>query len=403
MLEAQLELATSRPPGGSPQQSPPRTTTAQPPALRWLPGGSLSLSPSGALRYLDPTSSFFRTNPVDARVPAPAAAAAAAAPAPAARSTADGVVVDYLPVALDLRLHELVLDLALERMLSYCGFVRADALLRDLAANPLRRTANFSPFLHLACLAHGTRYLPTYLQHLVCAPGETTASRGGSFAAAARALVDQEAIAPDLSFLRGLQILSAFFVGMGQDRLAVMYAGLADVIAEDFRLHLAFDPNPNDPDLPDDWRTIIADRQQLSATMSCIDLQWSSYLGRASSIPRSRVTQPLPPLPQSDGAPTPLVDLTLAYHARLAVLASAAIAQVYYEPFADVDGHIQSALGHLHALDLWYASAAIVARFVRRLTSSRPPSRAARYETLPQPLQLESDDAILATSPQSVH
>lgn len=209
-LEAQLEVATSLPSRGSQRLNSLRHTSSVQASTRWLPGGSLSLSSSGALRYLDSTSSFFRTNPVDARN-------SSAPSTPSRDLTAGGISLDYLPLPLDSQLHQLVLDLAFSRMLSYCGFVREFLFRRDLAASPLRRTANFSPFLHLACLAHGARYLPQDLQHLICAPGESSNDRGQIFASAAKGMVEKEAASPDLSFLRGLLVLSAFMVGMGQE------------------------------------------------------------------------------------------------------------------------------------------------------------------------------------------
>lgn len=157
-----------------------------------------------------------------------------------------------------------------------------------------------------------------------------------------------------------------------------MYQGLATVIARDctsvarvaplpvclltafgdcpVRLHLAYEPAPNDPGLPKDWRTILDDRRQLFVTLSCVDVQWSSYLGRESSIPRTHVTQPLPPIPQNP-FDLSLVELALAYHARLAVVASFAIEEVYNDQFSDVDAHIQSVLGYLEELAQWFVPA----------------------------------------------
>lgn len=136
-----------------------------------------------------------------------------------------------------------------------------------------------------------------------------------------------------------------------------MYQGLATTIAGDFRLHLAYNPHPNDPDLPNDWATILSDRVHLFKTLSCVDVMWSSYLGRESGIPRRHVTQPLPAEPENP-RDVPLVDLALGYHARLAVIASSGIEEIYNDTFPNVDAHVQACMGYLEAADDWYVSSA---------------------------------------------
>lgn len=183
---------------------------------RWLPGGSLSLSASGALRYLDSTSSFFRTNPTDALQPqADPLTSSPSVSSPSASTLSSGF--DYLHFPLDHHLHRQILDLALSRMISYGSFVRASSFREDLSATPLRRTNNYSPFLHLSVLAVGCRYLPSDLQELVCPPGVDVRERGQVFAKAAKAMVEEEAVNPDLALVRGLLVLSSFMVGTGQE------------------------------------------------------------------------------------------------------------------------------------------------------------------------------------------
>lgn len=215
-LEAQLAVAASLPAGGSSRLGALASAggagapvgQAASLSARWLPGGSLSLAPSGALRYVDSTSSFFRTNPTDRACPPPDRPPALPAAALDFR---------YLPIPLARDLHDEVLDLAFSRMLSHGCFAREAPFRRHLAAAPLVRTNAFSPFLHLAVLAVGCRYLPAERWPAVCPFGEALADRGQVFARAAKQLVEDEAERPNLAFLRGLLTLSAFMVGTGQE------------------------------------------------------------------------------------------------------------------------------------------------------------------------------------------
>lgn len=121
-------------------------------------------------------------------------------------------------------------------------------------------------------------------------------------------------------------------------------------------------------------------------TLSCVDVMWTSYLGRESGLPRTHVTQPLPPLP-ADPAGVALLDLALAWHARLAEIASPSVEQVYNDAFVDVDAHIRVVLGYLDALADWCAPP----RPPRPLSAAPPlvahpvPPQAPRPSSRPSP------------------
>lgn len=223
-LEARLQAATGEAPSPSrlvlpalplraaASRSDLDTSALSMTSAKWLPGGSLSLSSSGALRYLNPTSSFFRT------FHSTATGAPASPPTSDASACAVSPSFLYFPLHLDPTLHQEIIDLALNRTLSYGCFVRADKFLAGLDARPILRTNNFTPFLHLAVLAVGCRYLPSDKWHLVCPSDSAGEDRGEAFASAAHALLlGRETEDPSLATIRAFLLLSKYKVGMGQE------------------------------------------------------------------------------------------------------------------------------------------------------------------------------------------
>lgn len=302
-----------------------------------MSGGSLTLEPSGALRFSDYTSSFFRTSPLDMRYPRPV-------------TPDDLIQTSYLPVSLDVQLHATLVDLSFVSHL-YWGKVIPEIEFRHGLANaPGRRTLHFSPFLHLIVLAYGCRYLPPEEAEKIWLDKASRAARGDVFAAAASSLIEEECINPNLGTIHGLLALSAYKVGRGEDRLANMFHGLALGLAQDFRLHLAYDASVDD-EKPVDWSYI--DQARISCFWMCsvVDVFWCSYLGRESSLPRRYLTQPLPKvLHQLDRHS---VDLAFAHHARLSAIASAGIEAIYSsQASAQVTQRRLEQYGG--ALDQWY-------------------------------------------------
>jgi hypothetical protein len=120
--------------------------------------------------------------------------------------------------------HSLVVYLAFARQFAF-GFLIDEVPFQQGLAS-LTRTNHFSPFLHLGVLATGARYISEELwtTHVTT---ESFADRGNTFAKAAQSYVESECADPNLATIRGLFVLTAWHVGRGRDRMAMMYHGLA--------------------------------------------------------------------------------------------------------------------------------------------------------------------------------
>nr|AOR51703.1 nitrogen assimilation transcription factor 4 [Phaffia rhodozyma] len=125
---------------------------------------------------------------------------------PSGNLTPPSIEVNYLPIQLDHQLHRHIIDLAFSRTLGYGSFAREVDFKTDLGASPLLRTSNYTPFVHLAVLAIGCRYLSPDKHHLVCPPGVDYEQRGQIFAEAAQEMVQRDGAEPDLAFIRGVTV-----------------------------------------------------------------------------------------------------------------------------------------------------------------------------------------------------
>lgn len=84
--------------------------------------------------------------------------------------------------------------------------------------NPGGKTASYSPFLHLVILATGWRYcldriLFSRYSHLE----QSFETRGAAFGEAAQNLIVNEYMLPKLSSIVGLEAVTLYVAGMGQE------------------------------------------------------------------------------------------------------------------------------------------------------------------------------------------
>lgn len=200
-LESQLEIARST--VNSPIGIPP-TSAAQHDrhaTANGIRGGSLTLEPSGALRFVGPTSTFFRTSPADLKF--------SRKPIQIASST-------YLPISIDFFLHNLIVDRAFLH-LNWAEIVIEEEFRQGLMRSSPIRTNHFSPFIHLVVLAIGCRYLSQEEAARICPNLSSFEVRGDIFAAVASGMIEAECSDPNLGTIRGLLGLTGYKSGRGEE------------------------------------------------------------------------------------------------------------------------------------------------------------------------------------------
>ncbi|ORY24475.1 fungal-specific transcription factor domain-domain-containing protein [Naematelia encephala] len=299
-------------------------------------GGVLTLEPSGALRFVGPTSTYFRTRPGDLKTGHPKS------PLPSS---------NYLPIPIDFHLHSMIVNRAFQH-LNWAEIVVENEFRQGLARASPFRDNHFSPFLHLVVLAIGCRYLTLEEASSMYPTADAFEARGDVLAQAAAAMIEAECSDPNLGTIRGFLGLTGYKSGRGEDRLAVMYLGLALSLAQDFRLHLQYSPTLDDA-RPNGWDIIDADRKHCLWTCSMVDVLWCSYVGRESGLPRTYLSQSLPPLP--DPHMCSLTRLIHSYHARLSHISSRAVEAIYVSGGTSAT-RFQQMQRYSAACDEWYAN-----------------------------------------------
>ncbi|GAA5839804.1 hypothetical protein JCM9279_005172 [Rhodotorula babjevae] len=188
-----------------------------------------------------------------------------------------------LPVPLADEVHAELVNAAFTWHFSAFRLVEQQSFIEGLLDG--RRSSIYSPFLHLAVLAIGSRYLASAPPEL-CSPPHDTASRGEIFANAALELLSTEIAAPTFSTIRGLMSLAIYFAGVAKPHQGWIYAGLAYRICDDFGLHL-------DASLPDGVNDELRmQRRRLFWTCFTDDVNWSLCIGRPCKFDLDSVHQP---------------------------------------------------------------------------------------------------------------
>ncbi|KAI5475881.1 hypothetical protein MNV49_000763 [Pseudohyphozyma bogoriensis] len=164
----------------------------------------------------------------------------------------------FLPVSMSAELHANLIRLAFKWNLNTTRVVEQSAFERDLASG--QRTQDYSPFLHLAVLAVGSRYIPSPPPE-ICSDAHDPETRGVPFLRAALALLTSELARPKLSTIKGLMTIALHLAGVKQLHTGWLYSGLAVRVAQDFGLHR---------DVPEsyDQATRMGRRQTLHVTSS---------------------------------------------------------------------------------------------------------------------------------------
>ncbi|CEQ42328.1 SPOSA6832_04129 [Sporobolomyces salmonicolor] len=131
-------------------------------------------------------------------------------------------------------------SLAFEYCFAHYNIVPERPFYADLQMYPYERTQHYSPFLMNLVLAVGCRYLdpdedyPPEICGLIGDPD----TRGDVFITWSRYLLDQEWYNPAESTIRGLLVLGLYMAGRGFDGPCFVFVRLAQVLTEDFGLHL---------------------------------------------------------------------------------------------------------------------------------------------------------------------
>ncbi|GAA5839360.1 hypothetical protein JCM11251_003959 [Rhodosporidiobolus azoricus] len=186
----------------------------------------------------------------------------------------------FLPVPLDNKLHVELIELAFAYHFSVFRVLERSEV--DISSE---RKTTYSPFVHLAVLATGSRYLHNAPPELYGNPSDP-ATRGEPFVDAALELLVDELSSPKLSTIIGLVILASYVGGVNAPRAGWLYAGLACRLCIDFGLHIDPLPTENiDPSL----RLL---RRRLFWLCFSHDVSWAVCLGRRSAFQLSDIHQP---------------------------------------------------------------------------------------------------------------
>ncbi|GAA5842842.1 hypothetical protein JCM9279_004004 [Rhodotorula babjevae] len=278
-LEARLAQAQGRPAPGDyeqpfPKDSPPDDLLAKRISALDLdddplaPHGELRPDASGALRWQTETA-LYKDDAAD-RTDA---------------TRRDRVA--FLPMPLSNEVHAELILLAFKWHLNVVRFVEEVEMTFDG-----KRSHAYSPFVHLAVLAVGARYMHEPPPEICSDPADPS-TRGHPFHRAALELLTSEIAAPDFSTIRGLMLLANTLGGIGQPRAGWLYSGVAHGLCVDFGLHL--DPPPDDPMSPE-MREI---RRKLFWAAFVHHTNYAICFGRPPAVSLKHVHQPLPPLPDS--------------------------------------------------------------------------------------------------------
>jgi hypothetical protein len=180
-----------------------------------ITGGSLTLDRSGALRFSDTTSTFFRTAPDLAPNPSPSLH-------PHPGREVRPVAQSYLPFPLEYFHHNLIVERAFIH-LQWAEVIQEEPFRLGLQRSTRVRDNRFSPFLHLIVLAVGSRYLSAEEYSGMDLPNENFEDRGDAYVAAARKMMLDECADPMLTTIRGLLAISAYEVGRGREWVATLH------------------------------------------------------------------------------------------------------------------------------------------------------------------------------------
>ncbi|GAA6043357.1 hypothetical protein JCM8097_008048 [Rhodosporidiobolus ruineniae] len=271
-LEAQLATATLARRPASPVEVSPSASTALSPvttgATLHAPATVESLAPDadGELRLFTGTSSF-RGRPVEP---------------PAASSPAN---YTFLPIPLSTALHAEILDLALTWHFGAWRTIEREDFINNIFSGT--RGRHYSPFLHLAVLAIGCRYLQNPLPSLCSDPSDPS-TRGEPFLNAAVELLPAEIATPKFSTLRGLMAIGHYLGGNGRPHAGWIYFGICCRMACDFGLTI----NPPAGSLINE--DLRHSRTKLFWDVFIHDVAWSLFIGRSTYFPLANVRQPFP-------------------------------------------------------------------------------------------------------------
>ncbi|BGP43724.1 hypothetical protein JCM10449v2_007769 [Rhodotorula kratochvilovae] len=199
--------------------------------------------------------------------------------------------IAFLPVPLSNELHAELIHLAFTWHLDIVRFVEKE----EMEFNGMRTHA-YSPFVHLAVLAVGCRYMHNPPPEICSDPLDPN-TRGFPFHNAALDLITSEIASPNFSTIRGLMILANTLGGIGQPRSGWLYSGVAQGLCIDFGLHI--DPPPDYP-MSAECRVT---RRKLFWASFVHHLDYSICWGRPSGISLADVHQSLLPLPPPTALP----------------------------------------------------------------------------------------------------
>ncbi|GJN94031.1 hypothetical protein Rhopal_007094-T1 [Rhodotorula paludigena] len=216
----------------------------------------------------------------------------------------DTVNLPFLPVPLSNELHLELIDLAYKWHFDTVRLVERD----DIWLHSRRHS--YSPFVHLAVLATGSRYLRNPPPE-ICDPPSDPNTRGEPFLRAALELVTDELADPKFSTIRGLMVIATYLGGIGRPRTGWLYGGLAQRVCIDFGLHI--DPPVSDP-ISAEMR---ASRRRTFWACFTHDVHYSICFGRRSAFSLSEIHQPLPALPPASECALPGQGASWAFDVRL--------------------------------------------------------------------------------------
>ncbi|GAA5887094.1 hypothetical protein JCM5296_001592 [Sporobolomyces johnsonii] len=207
--------------------------------------GGLALNAHGELRFYGPTSSYRAvladsTSLLNTPTTVHAIRAFSLTRAPIPTAAPADPALPRRPPDLSPDFKAKLFSLAFEYCFAHYNIVPERPFYADLQMYPYERTQHYSPFLMNLVLAVGCRYLdpdedyPPEICGLIGDPD----TRGDVFITWSRYLLDQEWYNPAESTIRGLLVLGLYMAGRGFDGPCFVFVRLAQVLTEDFGLHL---------------------------------------------------------------------------------------------------------------------------------------------------------------------
>ncbi|KAK4049875.1 hypothetical protein OIO90_005264 [Microbotryomycetes sp. JL221] len=356
---AQMQLEKNSSLVGGTQMLGVAAPTARAPPTDIFQGG-LAINSHGELRFYGPTSSYRAVvaeySTVD-KDNVEAARAFSLTRAPIKGALPREPELPRRPPVLTKPVRDDLLRRSFEFCLSQFSLVDERKFMRDLEERPQYRTPSYSPFLLNVVLGIGCRYLDPTKETVppeLCSDCDDVSTRGDVFIAWARYMIDREWENPSVATINALALLSVYLAGVGLDGPSTMFNGQAQLLAEDFGVHLGLHRlNIGAAEIPEEL--VAARRDAFFATYQ-INVMMSMYVGRSTSFIVDEIDQEVPPVNHDvEFDPPAYRSSTFHYASKLILLASRMMNSVYALLPKISLAERQSAVPELHlALESWY-------------------------------------------------